>query len=137
MAVEELSRTEDEELLREALKQAKTILSTRLPIEFLPIVLVGKKVISFQEYQYIKGERNDGDKSTMLLDMMENKSIADIRNFLDILKSDAFCGYGYLAEMVERDFDVLVKKNKAGMTSSRQSSSSLFFASCVDDNFQT
>ena len=134
--MKELSSAE-EELLREALKQAKAILSTRLPIEFLPTVLVGKKVISSQEYHYIKGEHNSVDKSTMLLDMMEKKSISDIRNFLNILKSDDFCGYGYLAEMVERDFDALVKKNKAGMTSSRQSSSSLLLASCVDDNFHT
>ena len=109
--MKELSCAE-EELLREALKQAKAILSTRLPIEFLPTVLVSRKGISSQEYQYIRGERNNVDKSTMLLDMMEKKSIPDIRNFLEILKSADFCGYGYLAEMVERDFDALVKKNK-------------------------
>ena len=75
----------------------------------------------------------------MLFDMMEKKHIPDIQNFLNILTYDAFCRYGYLAEilMVERDFDVLVKKNKAGMTSSRQSSSPLFLASYVDDNFHT
>ena len=93
------------------------ILSTRLPIEFLPTVLVGKNVISSQEYQYIKGERNRVEKCTVLLDMMERKSISDIQNFLKILKSDAFCGYGYLAEMVERDSDALVEKKKAGMNS--------------------
>ena len=114
--MKELSCAE-EELLREALKQAKAILSTRLPIEFLPIVLVSKNVISSQEYQYIKGQHNSIEKSTMLLNMMEKKSIPDIQNFLNILKSDDCCGYGYLAEMVERDSDALVKKNKAGMTS--------------------
>ena len=113
--LKELSCAE-EELLREALKQAKAILSTRLPIEFLPTVLESVKVISSQECQYIKGEHNNVDKSTVLLGMMERKSISDIRNFLNILKSDVFCGYGYLAEMVERDFDTLVKKKKAGMT---------------------
>ena len=106
------------------------ILSTRLPIEFLPTVLVCNNVISSQECQYIKGERNNVDKSTTLLEMMERKSISDIRNFLEILKSNDFCGYSYLAEMVERDFDALVKKNVAGMTSSRQSSSSLFSLMC-------
>ena len=134
--VKELSCAEGEdEPLREALKQAKGILSTRLPIEFLSFLLISKKVISSQEYQYIRGERNSVNKSTMLLDMMEKKSIPDIRNFLKILKFDVFCGY--LAEMVERDSETLVKKHKAGMTSSRQSSSSLFLASCVDDNFHT
>ena len=74
-------------------------------------------MISSQEYQYIKGEHNNVDKSTVLLDMMEKKHIPDIQNFLKILKSDAFCGYGYFAEilMVERDFDALVKKNKEGI----------------------
>ena len=87
-------------------------------------------MISSQECQYIKGERNNVDKSTMLLEMMERKSISDIQNFLEILKSDDFCGYGYLAEMVESDFDALVKKKKAGMTSSRQSYSSLCSLMC-------
>ena len=87
-------------------------------------------MISSQEYQYIKGEHNSVDKSTMLLDMMEKKSISNIQNFLKILKTDAFCGYGYLAEMVERDSDALVEKNEAGMTSSRQSYSSLFSLMC-------
>ena len=127
--MKELSCAE-EELLREALKQAKAILSTRLPIDFLPTVLESEKVISSQEYQYIKGEPNSVDKSTMLLDMMERKSISNIQNFLKILKTDAFCGYGYLAEMVERDSDTLVEKNEAGMTSSRQSYSSLFSLMC-------
>ena len=87
----------------------------------------------------MKGEHNSVDKSTMLFDMMEKKHIPDIQNFLNILKSDAFCGYGYLAEilMVERDFDALVKKSKEGMTSSRQSSSSSLLASSVDDHFHT
>ena len=127
--MKELSCAE-EELLREALKQTKAILSTRLPIDFLPTVLESEKVISSQEYQYIKGEHNSVDKSTMLLDMMEKKSISNIQNFLKILKTDAFCGYGYLAEMVERDSDTLVEKNEAGMTSSRQSYSSLFSLMC-------
>lgn len=118
-------------MLRKALRQAKAILSTHLPIQFLPTVLESEKVISSQEYQYIKGEHNSVDKSTMLLDMMEKKSITDIRKFLKILKSDNFCGYGYLAEMVERDSEALVKKNKAGMTSSKQSSS--LFLARVDD----
>ena len=37
-----------------------------------------------------------------------------LEHFLEILKSDAFCGYGYCAEMVERDSDVLVNKIKPG-----------------------
>ena len=50
----------------------------------------------------------------MLFDMMEKKHIPDIQNFLKILKYDAFCRYGYLAEilMVERDFDALLRKTK-------------------------
>ena len=59
----------------------------------------------------IRGERNDVDKSLMLLDMIEKKSISTIQSFLEILKCDENCrGYGYLAEIVERDCAALVRK---------------------------
>ena len=109
--LEELLCASEEELLREALRQAKVILSTRLPIDFLPMVLESKDLISSAECQMIKGERNDVEKSLKLLDMIEKKSIPAIQTFLGILKSNKnMRGYGYLAEMVERDCAALVGK---------------------------
>ena len=104
------------------------ILSTRLPIGFLLTVLESKDLISSAECQVIKGERNDVDKSSKLLDMMEKKSIPAIQSFLKILKSDEYCrGYGYLAEIVERDCAALVRRN--AVTSDGKSSSILIIVS--------
>lgn len=105
------ARTEDE-LLWEALKQAKPILCTHLPIDFLPTVLESREVIGSVEYQYIRAERSSVDKSMILLEMMEKKLIPTIRRFLEILKSDEnFRGYGYLAEMVEVTVPRLQRRN--------------------------
>ena len=72
----------------------------------------------------IKGERNDVEKSLKLLGMIERKSISVIQSFLKILKSEENChGYGYFAEIVERDCAALVQKN--AVTSDGKSSSSL------------
>ena len=104
------------------------ILSTRLPIGFLPTVLEGKDLISRAECLMIEGGSNDVDKSLKLLGMIERKSIPDIQSFLKILKSDENCrGYGYLAEIVERDCAALVRKK--AVTSDGKSSSILIIVS--------
>ena len=108
-------------LLREALKQAKPILCSRLPIELLPPVLEGKGVISADESQFINREPSSTGKKLMLLEQMESKSISGIRQFLDILKSDkSLQGYGYLADMVESDCAMLVREKKEPTTGSKQ-----------------
>ena len=104
------------------------ILSTRLPIDFLPTVLEGKDLISRAECLMIEGGRNDVDKSLKLLGMIETKSIQAIQSFLKILKTDENCrGYGYLAEIVERDCAALVRKK--AVTSDGKSSSILIIVS--------
>lgn len=114
--------SEENELLREALKQAKPILCSRLPINLLLTVLESKSVISCSECQLIRGERNSVDQSLKLLEQMEKKSIPVIRRFLEILKSDEnFRGYGYLAELVEIDCATLVRMEEA-TTDGKQSS---------------
>ena len=76
----------------------------------------------------IKGERNDVEKSLKLLEMIERKSISVIQSFLKILKSDENCrGYGYLAEIVERDCAALAQKN--AITSAGKPSLSLIIVS--------
>lgn len=122
MAYSYFTPSEDEdELLREALKQVKSILCTRLPIDFLLTVLESKGVISTTEYEQINGEGNRVNKSIKLLDQMGKKSIAKIRQFLDILKSDNnFCGFEYLAEMVENDFDRLVVEKRVPTRNGKQ-----------------
>ena len=118
-----VSCTSEDELLREALKQAKLILCTRLPIEFLPTVLESKGVISSIEYLHITGEGNSVDKSIKLLDQMGRKSIPLIQQFLDILRSDEnFRGFGYLAEIVEKDFRRLVEEKKVPTRKGKQAS---------------
>lgn len=122
--------SEENELLRKALRQAKPILCTRLPIDFLPTVLQSKSVISCVEYQHIRGERNSVDQSLKLLEQMERKSIPDIRRFLEILKSDEnFHGYRYLADMVESDCARLMKKKEA--TNDGKQSSIIIIASTM------
>ena len=107
-------------LLREALKQAKPILCSRLPIELLPPVLESKGVISSDESQFISREPSSTGKKLMLLEQMESKSISGIRQFLDILKSDkSLHGYGYLADMVESDCAMLVREKKEPTTGSK------------------
>ncbi len=112
--------SEEDVLLREALKQAKPILCSRLPIELLPLVLEGKGVISADERQFINREPSSTGKKLMLLEQMESKSISGIRQFLDILKSDkSLQGYGYLADMVESDCAMLVREKKEPTTGSK------------------
>ena len=56
-----------------------------------------------------------------LLEQIEQKAIPIIRLFLEILKSDEnFRGFGYLAEMVEKDFDRLVEEEKVPTTNGKQ-----------------
>ena len=77
-------------------------------------------MISSVECQIIKGENNSVDMRIKLLEQIEQKGIPTIRLFLEILKSDEnFRGFGYLAEMVEKDFDRLVKK-KVPTTNGKQ-----------------
>ena len=78
-------------------------------------------MISSFEFQIIKGEHNSVDKSIKLLDQIEQKGIPTIRLFLDILRfNENFRGFGYLAEMVEKDFDRLVEENKVPTTNGKQ-----------------
>ena len=78
-------------------------------------------MISSFECQIIKGERNSVDMRIKLLEQIEQKDIPTIRIFLEILKSDEnFRGFGYLAEMVEKDFDRLVEEEKVPTTNGKQ-----------------
>ncbi len=106
--------SDEDELLREALKRTKPVLCDRLPIELLPTVLEGESVIGGMECKLIKEERNSVERSLKLLELMEKKSIPVIRRFLEALKSKSdFCGYEYLADMVYSERAALVEKKTA------------------------